>query len=127
MQACYNLPMKFQQLHFHDLSPRDAVNLQNTLKSEVLRSNDFGIIRYVAGVDVSFEKGTAYAATVVLSFPNLEPQEYAISSAPVTFPLIPGLLSFREIPAVVASLEKLSSLPDLIMCDGQGIAHPRRF
>ena len=67
------------------------------------------------------------AAVAVLSFPDLELVETAISSCPTTFPYIPGFLSFREIPAILAALEKSTIIPDLILCDGQGLAHPRRF
>ena len=67
------------------------------------------------------------AAVAVLSFPSLQLQESAIARRPTTFPYVPGFLSFREIPAVLDALEKISTVPDLILCDGQGIAHPRRF
>jgi deoxyribonuclease V len=67
------------------------------------------------------------AAVAVLSFPALQLQESAIARRPTSFPYIPGFLSFREIPAVLNALEKISLTPDLILCDGQGIAHPRRF
>jgi len=67
------------------------------------------------------------AAVAVLSFPSLQLQESAIARRPTTFPYVPGFLSFREIPAVLDALEKINTIPDLILCDGQGIAHPRRF
>ncbi|NEQ88389.1 MAG: deoxyribonuclease V, partial [Moorea sp. SIO2I5] len=67
------------------------------------------------------------AAVAVLSFPDLQLRENAIARRPTTFPYVPGFLSFREVPVVLDALEKISIIPDLILCDGQGIAHPRRF
>lgn len=86
-------------------------------------------MRHVAGTDVGFEGGgeIARAAVAVLSFPGLELADYAIARAPARFPYVPGLLSFREMPALLAALDRLRVRPDLILCDGQGIAHPRRF
>ena len=86
-------------------------------------------VRLVAGADVAFpEQGrTTRAAVVVLSFPELKWVEQAVAEVPTRLPYIPGLLSFRELPAIVEALEKLTVRPDLVLCDGQGIAHPRRF
>lgn len=89
----------------------------------------FDTVRYVAGVDVGFEQKNTItrAAVAVLSFPELELQTYAIARRPTSFPYVPGLLSFREIPAVLDAFQKLTLTPDILLCDGQGIAHPRRF
>jgi deoxyribonuclease V len=83
----------------------------------------------VAGVDAGFEDdgNTTRAAVVVLGFPELDVRERALARRPTTFPYIPGFLSFREIPAVLAALEQLTIIPDLLLCDGMGILHPRRF
>lgn len=91
--------------------------------------DDFGPIRRVAGVDVGFENDgkTVRAAVAVLQFPGLELVETAIAHVPADFPYIPGLLSFRELPGILAGLAQLAEKPDLILCDGQGYAHPRRF
>lgn len=85
--------------------------------------------RRVAGVDVGFEAGGSItrAAVVVLDFPALTVCEHHIARLPTRFPYIPGYLSFRETPAVLAALEQLHERPDLLLCDGHGIAHPRRF
>ena len=86
-------------------------------------------VRYVAGVDAGFEQqGTiTRAAVVVLSFPDLTPVDEALVRCPTTFPYVPGLLSFREIPAMLQALNQIDIEPDIILCDGQGIAHPRRL
>jgi deoxyribonuclease V len=83
----------------------------------------------VAGVDAGFEDegATARAAVVVLSFPDLKPVAYALARGPVRFPYVPGFLSFREAPVIIDALAMLPAPPDLVICDGQGIAHPRRL
>lgn len=88
-----------------------------------------GRVRTVAGIDIGYEGDSqlARAAAVVLAFPSLEPVEAAVVHVPVKFPYVPGYLSFREVPAALAVLAKLEQRPNLILCDGQGLAHPRRF
>jgi len=83
----------------------------------------------VAGVDVSYDKRTptVYAAVVLMRLDDHEILETATATSPVTFPYIPGLLSFREAPAVLQAVTRLKRRPDCLLCDGQGIAHPRRF
>lgn len=107
----------------------DAIALQQRLRGEVINADRFSRIDTVAGVDVGFEGRGAVtrAAVAILSFPELKLQEYAIARRPTVFPYIPGLLSFREIPAVLDALQRLRRPPDLLLCDGQGQAHPRRF
>lgn len=121
--------MKIRQRHRWDLTPREAMALQSQLAKEIVRRDDFGPIARVAGVDVGFEDNgaTTRAAIAVLAFPSLRLETSAIARLPTCFPYVPGLLSFREVPAVLAAIEQLDGLPDLLLCDGQGIAHPRRL
>lgn len=107
----------------------EAKIIQETLRDQVICEDQLNTVKYVAGVDVGFKDNytITQAAAVILSFPDLILQESAISTIPTTFPYIPGFLSFREIPAILSALTKLTLIPDLILCDGQGIAHPRRF
>ncbi len=122
--------MKITQRHGWVLTIDEAIAIQEKLRVEIITSDSFPEpVQYVAGVDMGFEaEGTiSRAAVAVLSFPDLKLQESAIARRPTSFPYIPGFLSFREIPAVLNALEKISITPDIILCDGQGIAHPRRF
>ncbi|HEY5701200.1 MAG TPA: deoxyribonuclease V [Gammaproteobacteria bacterium] len=111
------------------MSTAEARAIQEKLRGRVRMIDASGKLRRVAGVDVGFESGgkTTRAAVAVLDYPTLEPIEHAIATLPTTFPYVPGLLSFREIPALIAALEKLAVRPNLLLCDGQGYAHPRRF
>ncbi len=115
--------------HRWDVSPREAIAIQQRLRDRVSARDRFGKVRYVAGVDVGFERGGAVtrAAVAVLRFPELDLWERAVTRRPTSFPYVPGLLSFREIPAVLDALGRLRSTPDLILCDAHGYAHPRRF
>lgn len=121
--------MKLHHVHPWNLSPAEARELQANLAPCVIRDDRLGLIRHVAGVDVGFEEGgrTTRAVVSMLSWPDLVPIGDAVARRPTCFPYIPGLLSFRELPAVLSALDRLTSLPDLLFCDGQGIAHPRRF
>jgi deoxyribonuclease V len=116
-------------MHAWNVTPEQARSIQERLRSLVILKNDFDRIRTVAGVDVGFEDGgrVTRAAIVVLGFPGLQPLDQALVRRPTSFPYIPGLLSFREIPAVLDALELLDVRPEMILCDGQGYAHPRRF
>ncbi len=111
------------------VDPKAAVAIQRQLRDRVLLRDDFGPVNTVAGTDVGLEDGgkTVRAAVVLLAFPSLELLEVRCERRPCRFPYVPGLLSFRELPAVLAALRRLSRLPDLVLCDGQGYAHPRRF
>ena len=118
-----------QQRHPWPQTIEEAIAIQEQLRSEVITENQLETVRYVAGVDVGYDNmdAVSQAAVTVLSFPDLQLQQQAVVRCPTAFPYIPGFLSFREVPAVLDALEKISPMPDLILCDGQGIAHPRRF
>lgn len=123
--------MKVATLHPWDLSPKEAVRLQRELAPRVVREGDLpqDQVRFVAGADVAFDRPNdrAVAAVVVLAFPSLEVIERVAVEAPVSFPYVPGLLSFRETPIVLEAFAQLHQAPDLVMVDGHGYAHPRRF
>jgi len=121
--------VKSRRLHGWNLSPREAIALQAELRDRVVRTEQLGAVRHVAGVDVGFERDGAVtrAAVAVLAFPGLELVAKSVVRRPTRFPYVPGLLSFREAPAVLAAFERLRVVPDLLLYDGQGIAHPRRF
>jgi deoxyribonuclease V len=121
--------VKARRLHGWDLTPKEAIALQARLRDRVVRTECISDVRHVAGVDVGFEKNgaTTRAAVAVLAIPGLALVEKAVVRRRTRFPYVPGLLSFREAPAVLAAFERLRVAPDLILYDGQGIAHPRRF
>ncbi|ASC70994.1 Endonuclease V [Halomicronema hongdechloris C2206] len=121
------------QIHYPDAWPTTAaaaIALQQQLRSQVITTDRLpDPIRHVAGVDAGFEQNGSItrAAVVVLSFPDLQPLDQALARRPTSFPYIPGLLSFREVPTVLEALAQLTITPDLLLCDGQGTAHPRRL
>lgn len=122
--------MNFNYPEHWPQTPTEAIALQQTLRSQVHLQDDLpSAVESVAGVDAGFESnGTVTrAAVVVLEFPSLQLVDYALKKRPTTFPYVPGLLSFREIPTVLDALAALQHTPDLILCDGQGVAHPRRL
>ncbi|MEH2077631.1 MAG: deoxyribonuclease V [Nostoc sp.] len=122
--------MKIYQDHSWPSTLEEAIVIQEKLRDRVITEDKLREpIQYVAGVDMGFEAdGTiSRAAVAVLSFPDLQVIETSLAHRPTTFPYVPGFLSFREIPAVLDALEKITTIPDIILCDGQGIAHPRRL
>src|SRR6266568_3225001 len=117
-------------LHEWNLQPEEAIALQRKLAAKVIRTDQLpGEVRLVAGVDMAINEETdmARAAVVLLFYPAMEVIERHVYEEPVRMPYIPGLLSFREIPCILGAFALLSQQPDLVMVDGQGIAHPRRL
>jgi deoxyribonuclease V len=110
-------------------TPAEARRLQERLRKEVVAEDRFGPVRRLAGVDVHYAPvaGLTWAAVAVLSFPDLELEESALACRPTTFPYVPGLLAFREAPPMLDALARVSRPPDLILVNGHGLAHPRRF
>jgi len=121
--------MRIEALHSWRVSVTQAWDIQWGLAKQVSRSNEVATLRFIAGVDISGEKaqGMATAAAVVLNYPELSVVETKVTQGKLDFPYVPGLLSFRESPLTLAACQRLTVTPDLIMVDGQGIAHPRRM
>src|SRR3989440_2432553 len=118
----------YKKLHDWNMTPREAIELQKSLREMVKVAPLRKKIETVAGADISFNKfePTVYAGIVVLRLPSLEIIEEVGVVSETKFPYVPGLLSFRETPSVLEAWAKLKTEPDAVMFDGQGIAHPRR-
>ena len=125
----YNQSMKVAELHGWQVSVDQARDIQMRLAARVMGSSEGIAPRLIAGVDIAVNKRgeMATAAVVVLGYPELNLVETRVVSGEINFPYVPGLLSFRESPLILAACEKLTLTPDLILVDGQGIAHPRRI
>lgn len=129
--------MKALQLHSWDVTPAQARGIQLELRRRMEPDDRIGVVQHVAGADIAFElhghgswrtgEARAVAGVVVYKFPEMSEVERVSSIQPLTFPYVPGLLSFREIPVLLAAFASLKVAPDLVFCDGQGYAHPRRF
>ena len=119
--------MNVSELHSLDLSPAEARRLQGEIASRVIEGPplDLSRVRYVAGADVSTQGDLGYATVVVLSFPDLSVVEVRGYESRLTFPYVPGLLAFREIPSVVGALREVESEVDAVIFDAHGLAHPR--
>jgi deoxyribonuclease V len=125
----YNRIMRVFNLHRWDLTTAEAREVQLKLASKVSRIDEITSPRFIAGVDISVDRirGVARGAVVVLNYPELKVVENRVVEGKVDFPYVPGLLSFREAPLTLAAFERLEVAPDLVLFDGQGIAHPRRL
>ncbi len=125
----YNRCVKVESLHSWQVSIAQALEIQQRLTAQVSKKSAVTTPRFIAGVDISAGKGAGMAigAVVVLQYPELRVVETKVARGKLDFPYIPGLLSFRESPLTLAACQKLTITPDLILVDGQGIAHPRRL
>ena len=123
------MPMELRLKTRWDLAPREAMRLQESLRERVELEDRFGEIRYVAGADMAFDPATevAFGGVIVYRLPGLEEVERRMARRRLRFPYVPGLLSFRECPILLAAFARLKTEPDLILIDGQGYAHPRRL
>jgi deoxyribonuclease V len=121
--------MKIPPCHRWDLDASQARELQVKLSRKVMRCNDKMNIKLIAGIDVSVSRysRTGRAAVVVVNYPDLEVRDISVAEGAIDFPYIPGLLSFREAPLALQAWKGLETRPDLLMVDGQGLAHPRRL
>lgn len=118
-----------EPLHPWNLTPAEAITLQRELADRVERDDRLSAVRFIAGIDISTNRFTnlGRAAVVILSYPALEEIEVARHEETLRMPYVPGLLSFREIPVILGALAWIKQTPDLLLVDGQGIAHPRRI
>ena len=129
--------MKALDLHRWDVAPAEARDIQLRLRERLRSDDSINKVEYVAGADIALElpglrswrtgEGRAIAGVIVYRFPKMKEVERVSSIQPLRFPYVPGLLSFREIPALLKAFEMMQTPVDLIFCDGQGYAHPRRF
>jgi deoxyribonuclease V len=121
--------MDYKDLHPWDVTPKAAVGIQNNLRNRIRLKDSFKKIRVIAGSDVAFDKRSnqGYGGVIVYSFPEMDEIERQGVIKPITFPYVPGLLAFRESPILLEAFSFLKTEPDLILFDGQGIAHFRRM
>jgi len=121
--------MRIRRLHRWDLTAAEARSLQEKLARQVRLAPLPPGLRHVAGADVALSRcaGACFAAVVVFAMPEMAMVETVVAAAPLSFPYVPGLLTFREGPALLKAFEKLRVTPDAVIFDGQGLAHPRRL
>jgi len=122
-------PMAGRVRHRWDVAPREAIRIQRRIAPKVCLHNDFSAIRSVAGADIALDTKTnrGFAALVRFSFPEMRQLEVVHAAGELRMPYVPGLLSFREAPLLIEAFQKFREKPDILMCDGQGYAHPRRL
>lgn len=121
--------MRVYKLHEWEVNVARAREIQLSLAKRVVTENEVIAPRLIAGIDISSPdaRGVASGAVVVLRYPEFSIVEVKVVEGKITFPYLPGLLSFRESPLILAACGKIGNIPDLILMDGQGVAHPRRF
>jgi deoxyribonuclease V len=129
LQGDYNQAVKVKDLHDWQVTTAQAEVIQRRLATLVSTKSEIASPQLIAGVDISppNARGIATGAVVVLGYPQLRVVEIKVARQRLGFPYVPGLLSFRESPLILAACQKLAMPPDLILVDGQGIAHPRRL
>ena len=118
-----------EPLHSWDVSAKEAILIQEVLKDKIILKKDFSELKTIGGGDVAYSKNgnRLFGAIAVLSFPDMEVLDTATADGKIAFPYIPGLLSFREGPILIKTFQRLKIKPDVMLFDGQGIAHPRRM
>jgi deoxyribonuclease V len=118
-----------KSLHSWNVSVEEAIQIQENLKSRIILKKNFSKVRTIGGGDVAYSKkrNLLFGAIVVLSFPQMDTLDIANAYGMVRFPYIPGLFSFREGPILIKTFQRLKTKPDIMLYDGQGIAHPRGF
>jgi len=119
--------VRLRDLHPWRVTPAEAIAIQARLAPQVVAEGGPQDARYVAGADIALGDVRGRGAVVLLSYPDLRLVEHHLVEEPVAFPYVPGLLAFREVPVLARAFEKLERAPDLLLVDGQGLAHPRRF
>jgi deoxyribonuclease V len=121
--------MIMKVLHSWRVNIEEAIQIQENLRNRIILEKTFTEVRTIGGGDVAYSKDRnfLFAAIVVLLFPKMETIDFATAHGEISFPYIPGLLSFREGPILINTFQKLKMRPDLMIYDGQGIAHPRGF
>jgi deoxyribonuclease V len=119
--------MSHKELHHWDVSASDAIKIQEELRKKVVLERDFGTIAVIAGADmaVNNQSKEGYGGVIAYTFPGLVEIERRAARGQLAFPYVPGLLAFREAPILLEALNELATKPDLVILDGQGIAHPR--
>jgi deoxyribonuclease V len=121
--------MKIDPKHSWDVSVQEAREIQSRLAGQIVtdKSINFKKVKTIGAADISFARGNSsiYASLIVVNYPDLKLLDVYSIKTTTSFPYIPGYLSFREIPPLLEIIEKLKSLPDIMLCDGQGLAHPR--
>jgi len=120
--------MDYLRLHRWRVTPREAARIQLRMRERVELADRLPRIRCVAGADLAYDvtRNRAIAGVVIYKFPEMEEIERVWAESPITFPYVPGLLSFREMPALLKVFRRVRHAPDLIFYDGHGYAHPRR-
>ncbi|OHV13108.1 deoxyribonuclease V [Kushneria phosphatilytica] len=123
------MSINFRELHDWTVDPETAIGLQHQLAPNIIREGEPEHVEHIAGVDIGFEDegATTRAVIVLMHWPSLEIVEQVIHREATRMPYVPGLLSFRELPAAIGAFKRLEGTPQLVMVDGMGIAHPRRL